>query len=452
MPLKLTTYYRGKDIPDLPGTNTFHSKELFQIYESTPGYTPLLIVATEEGRPVARLLAAIRKTKKWLPSSLVKQCVVYGAGEFLDTSLPASKEKEEEIFGEMLEHLTQEASRTCILIEFRNLDNSMFGYRFFRKNDFFPVNWLRVRNSLHSTQKAEDRFSPSRIRQIRKGLKNGAKVVEAHTVEEIKEFSRMLHKVYSSRIRRYFPANDFFRHMNSMLIRGKQAKIFIVKYKEKIMVNVIDTRNSVLNTFLSEIRAVDIQQDRMRFRRNLERVGEVMAYEISKTFDYSARTIQTPINPITVMLPRQEVVIATVLRAGLPFHQGFLNYFDHAGSAFVSARRAYSRVEGQIEIRFDSVYTPDLTGKQLLLVDPMLATGKSLVITYRELLKQGSLPAHTHIASVIASRQGVEYVEKELAGEPLTLWTAALDEALTDKFYIDPGLGDAGDLAFGDKK
>ena len=208
---------------------------MFQIYESTPGYTPLLIVATEEGRPVARLLAAIRKTKKWLPSSLVKQCVVYGAGEFLDTSLPASKEKEEEIFGEMLEHLTQEASRTCILIEFRNLDNSMFGYRFFRENDFFPVNWLRVRNSLHSTQKAEDRFSPSRIRQIRKGLKNGAKVVEAHTVEEIKEFSRMLHKVYSSRIRRYFPANDFFRHMNSMLIRGKQAKIFIVKYKEKII-------------------------------------------------------------------------------------------------------------------------------------------------------------------------------------------------------------------------
>ena len=170
---------------------------------------------------------------------------------------------------------------------------------------------------------------------------------------------------------------------------------------------------------MSEIRAVDIQQDRMRFRRNLERVGEVMAYEISKTFDYSARTIRTPINPISVMLPRQEVVIATVLRAGLPFHQGFLNYFDHAGSAFVSARRAYSRVEGQIEIRFDSVYTPDLTGKQL---------------------------------SVIDSRQGVEYVEKELAGEPLTLWTAALDEALTDKFYIDPGLGDAGDLAFGDKK
>lgn len=243
MPLKLTTYYHGKDIPDLPGNDTFHSKELFQIYEATPGYSPLLIVATEEGKPVARLLAAIRRARKWLPSSLSKQCVVYGAGEFLeapladdiDNSLTVNKEREEEVFGEMLEHLAQEASRTCILIEFRNLDNSMFGYRCFRNNDFFPVNWLRVRNSLHSMKKLEDRFSPSRIRQIKKGLKNGAKVEEAHTIEEIQEFSKMLHKVYSSRIRRYFPANDFFRHMNSVFIKGKQAKIFIVKYKEKII-------------------------------------------------------------------------------------------------------------------------------------------------------------------------------------------------------------------------
>lgn len=218
------------------------------------------------------------------------------------------------------------------------------------------------------------------------------------------------------------------------------------------MINVVNTHPSVLNSFLAEIRNKDIQGDRMRFRRNLERVGEILAYEISKTFSYASHIIETPINPVTVMLPREEVVIATVLRAGLPFHQGFLNYFDHAGNAFVSARRAYSRKDEQIEIRFDSVYTPDLTGKQLLLVDPMLATGSSLVITYRELLKQGSRPAHTHIASVIASRQGADYVEKELAGEPLTLWTAALDEKLTEKFYIDPGLGDAGDLAFGTKK
>lgn len=217
------------------------------------------------------------------------------------------------------------------------------------------------------------------------------------------------------------------------------------------MINVVNARHSVLNTFLSEIRSRDIQTDRMRFRRNLERVGEVLAYEISKTFSYVGQTVQTPINPVTVFLPEQEVVIATVLRAGLPFHQGFLNYFDGAGNAFVSARRAYKRGTEDIEIRFDSVYTPDLTGKQLLLVDPMLATGKSLLITYNELLKQGGRPAHTHIASVIASRQGVGYLEKELAGEPVTLWTAALDDRLTGKYYIDPGLGDAGDLAFGSK-
>lgn len=218
------------------------------------------------------------------------------------------------------------------------------------------------------------------------------------------------------------------------------------------MINVIDAHHSVLNLFLAEIRNKEIQVDRMRFRRNLERVGEILAYEISKTFSYTPRTVQTPINPAVVMLPEQDVVIATVLRAGLPFHQGFLNYFDHAGNAFVSARRVIDRTTHQIEIRFDSVYTPDLTGKQLLLVDPMIATGASLVIAYRELLKQGNRPVHTHIASVIASIQGVDYVEKELAGEPFTLWTAALDKNLTEKYYIDPGLGDAGDLAFGAKK
>lgn len=235
MPLRLTTYYHGKDIPDLPGSNTFHSKELFQIYEATPGYTPLLIVATEDGKPVARLLAAMRKAKRWLPAFISKQCVVYGEGELLDKTLLSNKEKAEEVFGEMLEHLTQEASRSCVLIEFRNLNNSMFGYRVFRNNDFFPVNWLRVRNSLHSMTSADGRFSPSRIRQIKKGFKNGAKVEEAHTVEEIRDFSKMLHKVYSSRIRRYFPAKDFFRHMNSVFIKGKQAKIFVVRYKEKII-------------------------------------------------------------------------------------------------------------------------------------------------------------------------------------------------------------------------
>lgn len=218
------------------------------------------------------------------------------------------------------------------------------------------------------------------------------------------------------------------------------------------MVHIINQQNSVCNRFLAEIRDCEKQTDRMRFRRNLERVGEIMAYEISKTFSYTSCCVRTPINPAYVELPDEKVVVATVLRAGLPFHQGFLNYFDDAGNAFISARRAYSRVDGRLEVRFDSIYTPDLTGKQLLLVDPMLATGSSLVIAYRELLKQGSLPKHTHIAAVISSRQGVEYVERELAGEPVTLWTAALDDALTEKFYIDPGIGDAGDLAFGEKK
>ena len=235
MPLKLTTYYKGKDIPDLPGKNTFHSKELFLIYEATPGYTPLLIVATENGKPMARLLAAIRKAKRWLPSSLVKHCVVYSEGEGLDESLSANKEKAEEVFGEMLEHLTQEATRTCFLIEFRNLNNSMFGYRFFRNNNYFPVNWLRVRNSLHSMKNVEDRFSPSRIRQIKKGLKNGAKVEEAHSIEEIEEFSRMLYKIYSSHIRKHFPNIEFFYHMEKRLISSEQGKIFIVRYKDKII-------------------------------------------------------------------------------------------------------------------------------------------------------------------------------------------------------------------------
>ena len=235
MPLKLTTYYQGSEIPDFPGTNTFHSKELFQIYEETPGYTPLLIMASEDGKPVARLLAAIRKAKKWLPSSLVKHCVVYSEGEFLDESLSDNKEKAEEVFGDMLEHLTQEASRSCVLIEFRNLNNSMFGYRVFRANDYFPVNWLRVRNSLHGIKNAEQRFSPSRIRQIKKGLKNGAKVDEARTVEEIREFSNMLRHLYSSRIRKHFPNIIFFQHMDTRLIHSRQAKIFIVRYKDKII-------------------------------------------------------------------------------------------------------------------------------------------------------------------------------------------------------------------------
>lgn len=229
MPLKLTTYYQGSEIPDFPGTNTFHSKELFQIYEETPGYTPLLIMASEDGKPVARLLAAIRKSIRMFPPAFIKRCEIYGTGEYLIAE--ADKER---IFGEMLEHLTTEALRNSFLIEFRNLENAMFGYKYFRSNRYFPVNWLRVRNSLHGIENAEQRFSPSRIRQIKKGLKNGAKVDEARTVEEIREFSNMLRHLYSSRIRKHFPNIIFFQHMDTRLIHSRQAKIFIVRYKTKL--------------------------------------------------------------------------------------------------------------------------------------------------------------------------------------------------------------------------
>lgn len=215
-------------------------------------------------------------------------------------------------------------------------------------------------------------------------------------------------------------------------------------------VHVINHTNSVCNRFLAELRDRNIQSDRMRFRRNLERVGEILAYEISKCFKYTPVTVQTPINPAQVMLQENEVVIASVLRAGLPFHQGFQNYFDGSGNAFVSARRVYDKEKGFV-IRYDSVYTPCLEGKQLLLVDPMLATGSSMVVAYHELLKQGGRPAHTHIAAVVASKQGLAYTVEALRGENVTLWTAALDENLTEKSYIDPGIGDAGDLAFGEK-
>lgn len=230
MPLKLTTYHRGNEIPELPGSNTFHSRELFHIYEATPGYTPLLIVATEGGKTVARLLAVVRKSIRWFPPSIIKRCEIYGTGEYLDDTTD-----KETIFGEILEHLTTEVLRNSFLIEFRNLENAMFGYKYFRENHYFPVNWLRVRNSLHSAKSVEERFSPSRIRQIRKGLKNGATVEETRSTEEIQEFAQMLYHLYSSHIRKHFPNIDFFRHMGTQLIHNQQAKIFVVKHKEKII-------------------------------------------------------------------------------------------------------------------------------------------------------------------------------------------------------------------------
>ena len=230
MPLKLTTYYSGSKVPELPGTNTFHSTELFRIYEATPGYAPVLIVASIDDKPVAKLLAALRKSVRMFPPGIIKRCEIYGTGEYFDDSLD-----KEAIFSDILERLTNEALRNSFLIEFRNLENAMFGYKSFRENSYFAVNWLRVRNSLHNIEKVEERFSPSRIRQIKKGLKNGAQVREVQTKEETHDFARMLHHIYSSKIRRHFPNVKFFQLLESHLMTKQQSKIFIVTYKEKII-------------------------------------------------------------------------------------------------------------------------------------------------------------------------------------------------------------------------
>lgn len=230
MPLKLTTYYRGSDIPELPGNNAFHSIELFRIYEATRGYTPLLIVASEDGKPVAKLLTAVRKSVRLFPPSIIKRCEVYGVGEYFDETID-----KEYVFDEMLQRLTDEALRDAFLIEFRNLENSLFGYKAFRRNSYFAINWMRVRNSLHNITHTEERFSPSRIRQIKKGLKNGAEVREAHTREEIRAFAQMLHNNYSSKIRRHFPSREFFEHMEEEMTKNGRSKIFIVSYKDKII-------------------------------------------------------------------------------------------------------------------------------------------------------------------------------------------------------------------------
>lgn len=208
--------------------------------------------------------------------------------------------------------------------------------------------------------------------------------------------------------------------------------------------------NTLLNQFVAEIRDVHVQNDRMRFRRNIERIGEVMAYEISKELNYTVRDVKTPLGTAHVSVPHEPLVLGTILRAGLPFHQGFLNYFDHAENAFVSAYRKYIDEE-HFDINVEYIASPDITGKTLILVDPMLATGGSMELSYRAMLTKGT-PAKVHLVSVIATRQAVEYIRQSFHNdEHVTLWCAAVDPELNEHYYIVPGLGDAGDLAFGEK-
>lgn len=207
--------------------------------------------------------------------------------------------------------------------------------------------------------------------------------------------------------------------------------------------------DSILNKFMSELRDVNVQGDQMRFRRNLERIGEIMAYEISKRLSYSNEDVQTPLGIAHLNLPEEDIVLGTVLRAGLPLHQGFHNYFDHCENAFVSAYRKYVDEEN-FDIHIEYLASPRLDGKVLLLVDPMLATGGSLYLAYRALLSKGN-PRHVHLACAIASQQGVDYVKKMFPDSSTTLWCAAVDPELNSHSYIIPGLGDAGDLCFGEK-
>ena len=214
--------------------------------------------------------------------------------------------------------------------------------------------------------------------------------------------------------------------------------------------HILSQQNTVLNKFIAEIRDKSIQRDSMRFRRNMERIGEVTAHEISRTLNYSPRVVETPLGEATVQTIDDRLVIATILRAGLPYHQGFLNYFDDAQNAFVSAYRKSTK-DGKFTVKVEYISCGSLEGKTLLLVDPMLATGSSLVLAYNALCERGGEPLHTHVAAVIASEQGIDYVEKNMPRQTTTIWAAAVDEELTSRSYIVPGIGDAGDLAYGEK-
>lgn len=211
----------------------------------------------------------------------------------------------------------------------------------------------------------------------------------------------------------------------------------------------INLEDSIAGQYLAELRDVEIQHDRLRFRRNLERMGEIMAYEMSKSLKYTERTISTPLSKTRVRVPEEQPVLIPILRAAVPFFDGVLNYFDHADAGFIGAYRANDFIKsGEIQLGYSAL--PDINDRILVLIDPMLATGNSLVDTVRQILAKGQ-PKHVHIISLIATPEGIENINKTITDVPLDIWCGAIDEQLNDKAYIVPGLGDAGDLAFGTK-
>ncbi len=216
-----------------------------------------------------------------------------------------------------------------------------------------------------------------------------------------------------------------------------------------MIVHHFESKHSVLNRFIAEIRDIEIQKDSMRFRRNIERIGEILCYELSKTLNYDTKTVQTPFGTKDIALPIDKLVLCSVLRAGLPLHQGLLNYFDRAENAFISAYRHHPNGGDDFEVIVKYFAAPSLGNKTLVLTDPMLATGRTLENVLKVLKTHGQ-PKQIHIISVIGSKEGVAYIKKVFP-EGTHLWIAAIDDELTSKGYIIPGIGDAGDLSYGVK-
>lgn len=213
----------------------------------------------------------------------------------------------------------------------------------------------------------------------------------------------------------------------------------------------LSEQQTIVNLYMAELRDKKYQQNRLLFRNNIERIGQCMAYEISKKIEYKTKTITTPLGTIDIPLPKNDIIVATVLRAGLPFHHGFLHVFDHADNAFVSAYRMYTnREHTQVGIHTEYMASPSVKGKTLIIADPMLATGGSMAAAYEALLKTGT-PKQVHIASVIATQEGIDVVCDAIGEREATIWCAAIDPGMNEHKYIVPGFGDAGDLCYGEK-
>ena len=228
-PIRLMTYRNGSAIPTLPEQSLSNSSELFQVYGQTPGYTPILVVASIDETPIAKLQAVIRRSVRIFPPSLIKRCEIFGIGEYFNDTY-----SQEELFGLMLEHLTNEVLKDCFLIEFRNLPTALFGYKHFRRNGYFPINWIRVYNSLHNLS-PEERLESKRKRQINRSFKYGVTLQEAQTEEDKKTFLQLLKLHYSSKLRKHFPDTKLFQLLTQGSTTGNISRIFTVKYKNRII-------------------------------------------------------------------------------------------------------------------------------------------------------------------------------------------------------------------------